>query len=152
MSLVQLFRYGPDADPNNAAVLCRQAADLGDSEAQYLMAHRRDPQISAELDSRDIWIIPMVNPDGSEFDISTGTYQFWRKNRRDNKDGTFGVDLNRNLPASDFDASNPRDGGRPLSQPESAALFRFVNMIHPDIILSAHADSTRPPMVSSAVA
>src|ERR1019366_7090532 len=34
--LVQLFRSGPEADLNTAAVLCRQAADLGDGEAQYL--------------------------------------------------------------------------------------------------------------------
>jgi hypothetical protein len=34
---VQLFRSGPDADANTAAVLCRQGADLGDGEAQYLL-------------------------------------------------------------------------------------------------------------------
>jgi TPR repeat protein len=37
LSLAQLFRSGPDADLNTAAVLCRQAADLGDGEAQYLL-------------------------------------------------------------------------------------------------------------------
>ena len=37
LSLAQLFRYGPDPDLNTAAVLCRQAADLGDGEAQYLL-------------------------------------------------------------------------------------------------------------------
>ena len=37
LALVQLFRSGPDPDLNTAAVLCRQAADLGDGEAQYLL-------------------------------------------------------------------------------------------------------------------
>ena len=36
-SLVQLFRSGAEADLNTAAVLCRQAADLGDGEAQHLL-------------------------------------------------------------------------------------------------------------------
>jgi hypothetical protein len=83
-------------------------------------------------DDVTLWILEDENPDGSA--AST------RYNAN-------GVDLNRNLPASDFDASDPRNGGRPLSQPESAALFRLVNSIQPDVILSAHADSTRPPYV-----
>jgi predicted deacylase len=83
-------------------------------------------------DDVTLWILQDENPDGSA------------ANTRYNANG---VDLNRNLPARDFDASNPRDGGRPLSQPESAALYRFINMIQPDVILSAHADSTRPPYV-----
>jgi TPR repeat protein len=37
LSLVRLFRSGPDVDPNTAASICRQAADLGDGEAQYLL-------------------------------------------------------------------------------------------------------------------
>ena len=35
LSLVQLFESGPEPDANTAAVLCRQAAELGDGEAQY---------------------------------------------------------------------------------------------------------------------
>ena len=37
LSLVRLFRSGTDPDLNTAAVLCRQAAELGDAEAQYLL-------------------------------------------------------------------------------------------------------------------
>ena len=37
--MVHLFRSGPDGDLNTSAVLCRQAADLGDGEAQYLLGH-----------------------------------------------------------------------------------------------------------------
>jgi len=83
-------------------------------------------------DAVTLWILEDENPDGSA------------ANTRYNANG---VDLNRNLPAADFDASDPRNGGHPLSQPESAALYRLVNSIRPDVILSAHADSTRPPYV-----
>ncbi|MEX2548375.1 MAG: M14 family zinc carboxypeptidase, partial [Chloroflexota bacterium] len=50
------------------------------------------------VDSREIWIIPVLNPDGTEFDISGGVFHKWRKNRQ-----TFswtdkvGIDLNRNF-------------------------------------------------------
>ena len=56
-----------------------------------------DPRIKGIVDSREIWIIPNVNPDGSEYDIETGTYRSWRKNRQPNA-GTsaVGTDLNRN--------------------------------------------------------
>lgn len=55
------------------------------------------------VDSLDIWFVPLVNPDGYEY-LMTSQRQFpwWRKNLRDNNgDGKFdplidGVDLNRN--------------------------------------------------------
>ena len=34
LSLVRLFDSGPEPDPNTAAILCRDAAELGDAEAQ----------------------------------------------------------------------------------------------------------------------
>ena len=61
------------------------------------------------VENRDIWIIPMINPDGVAYDhtISTaGTGGGWRKNLRNNippltddfDPNTDGVDLNRNYP------------------------------------------------------
>ena len=38
-----------------------------------------------------------MNPDGSEYDIATGSYRMWRKNRQPNAGSTaVGTDLNRN--------------------------------------------------------
>ncbi len=42
----------------------------------------------------EIWIIPVLNPDG--FVYSWTDDRWWRKNRRNNGDGTSGVDPNRN--------------------------------------------------------
>ncbi len=43
-----------------------------------------DSRITNMVNSREIWIVPTVNPDGSEYDIATGSYRSWRKNRQPN--------------------------------------------------------------------
>lgn len=53
------------------------------------------PQPTPQLINQAVWIIPMVNPDGYRYTWTDDRY--WRKNRRANGDGTFGVDLNRNF-------------------------------------------------------
>jgi len=56
-----------------------------------------DSRITSLVNSREFWIIPMFNPDGSTYDISTGNYRSWRKNRQPNTGSNFvGTDLNRN--------------------------------------------------------
>lgn len=119
--------------------------------AQHLLEHRSDPVISALLQSRDIWIIPMLNPDGVEFDISNNQYHYWRKNRRENSfsiniPASYGTDLNRNY---DFKfgetgaSSDPDDetyhGPNPFSEPETAAFSKFIHaQQNIKIILSLH--------------
>ncbi|HEX9240557.1 MAG TPA: M14 family zinc carboxypeptidase, partial [Candidatus Bathyarchaeia archaeon] len=61
----------------------------------YFLANAKvTPEIRAILESANVWFIPLVNPDGYEY--SRIHDSLWRKNRRDNGDGTMGVDLNRN--------------------------------------------------------
>ena len=56
-----------------------------------------DARITGVVNSREIWIVPDMNPDGGEYDIKGGTYKNWRKNRQPFGRGlTYGVDLNRN--------------------------------------------------------
>ena len=57
-----------------------------------------DPEIKAIVDNEELYFIPCVNPDGYVFNQTTNPLGggFWRKNRRDNGGGAFGVDLNRN--------------------------------------------------------
>ncbi|MEU4037053.1 M14 family metallopeptidase [Streptomyces collinus] len=56
-----------------------------------------DPRITNLVNSREIWIVPDLNPDGGEYDIATGSYRSWRKNRQPNSGSSYvGTDLNRN--------------------------------------------------------
>lgn len=47
-----------------------------------------------QLHGKEVWIVPVVNPDGLEY--SRETDNLWRKNRRPLEGGEVGVDLNRN--------------------------------------------------------
>ena len=50
------------------------------------------------VNTREVWVVLAVNPDGAEYDISGGRFHFWRKNRQPTP-GTraIGTDLNRNF-------------------------------------------------------
>jgi len=50
-----------------------------------------------------------------------------------------GIDVNRNFPAANFDATIAESGGEPLNQPESRALVETIDRVHPDLILVAHS-------------
>ncbi|GGS85839.1 hypothetical protein GCM10010156_50560 [Planobispora rosea] len=56
-----------------------------------------DSRITNLVNSREIWIMPDMNPDGGEYDIATGSYRSWRKNRQPNAGSSaVGTDMNRN--------------------------------------------------------
>ncbi|GAA3829597.1 M14 family metallopeptidase [Streptomyces coacervatus] len=56
-----------------------------------------DSRITNMVNNREIWIVPDLNPDGGEYDIATGSYRSWRKNRQPNSGSSYvGTDLNRN--------------------------------------------------------
>ena len=96
-------------------------------------AGRRSPIRLAP--SGEIWVAPMVNPDGHEH--TRDENRLWRKNRRPNPDGTFGVDPNRNYgymwgtldvtTSSHVPSDETYVGPRAFSEPEtrrSATLLR----------------------------
>jgi hypothetical protein len=73
-----------------------------------------DTRITNLVNTREIWIILAVNPDGAEYDISGGHFHFWRKNRQPNRGTTaIGTDLNRNF------GYRWGGGGRTSSNPEA---------------------------------
>jgi hypothetical protein len=97
-----------------------------------------DPEITAVLETIEFIIIPIVNPDGYLYSWPPGE-RLWRKNRRDNGDGTFGVDLNRNWEVGwggEGADDNPGDtlyhGPKPFSEPETQAL-RDLFLANPHI-------------------
>jgi carboxypeptidase T len=85
--------------------------------------------------SREIYVVPSLNPDGSTYDISGGEYQGWRKNRQPNSNGTVGTDPNRNFAykwgCCDGSSTSPSAedyrGPSAASAPEVAALQAFVD-------------------------
>ncbi len=117
--------------------------------AQYVAKNKADPKIAELLQGRDLWIIPMINPDGAEFDTTGGNYQMWRKNRRNNGDGTYGVDLNRNYgfkwgtggSSSETD-SDTYMGPQPFSEPETQNVRDFVDThLNAKVLLTVHTFS-----------
>ncbi len=92
-------------------------------------------QITNLVNSREFWIIPMINPDGVEYDIATGSYRSWRKNRQPNSGSSaVGTDLNRNWAyqwgccggSSGTTSSETYRGPSAFSAPETAKLRDFV--------------------------
>jgi hypothetical protein len=49
------------------------------------------------LTAVDLYILPLVNPDGREYDLTHLSSPGWRKNRSPQAGGQIGVDLNRNF-------------------------------------------------------
>ena len=112
-----------------------------------------------------LYLVPLVNPDGADLvagAIAPGSAEYcaaeeiaarypeipfpsgWKANGS-------GVDLNLNYPARwelarqikaerGYAAPAPRDfpGGRPLDQPETAALAAYASCIRPDVMLALH--------------
>lgn len=112
--------------------------------AKYVLEnYENDRTLKAYLDTTTIYMVPCANPDGYEY--SRNHFSFWRKNRRVNADGTYGVDLNRNFPIgfikSTATTSNVYGGPEPFSEPETRALKEFVekNADHITIALDYHS-------------
>ncbi len=92
-----------------------------------------DDEVTDILDHRELTFVPVVNPDGYVFN-ETNTPDgggMWRKNRRNNGDGSYGVDLNRNygfkwgadnIGSSAVSTAETYRGPSAFSEPETAAL------------------------------
>ncbi len=148
-------------------VLAVKIGDSGDSPARpnvlFIGTHHAREWVSTEvamrlirwladslprplLANRDIWVIPVENPDGYQYTFTTT--RLWRKNRRPNADGTFGVDPNRNYPAfwgADDAGSSPMPGSEiyrgpaPASEPETQAIMAFHAAHPPVLAISYHS-------------
>jgi predicted deacylase len=91
---------------------------------ELVVDHLRALPTSAK-GTTQIWTIRTINPDGA------------RIGRRWN---SHGVDLNGNFP-NKFKAAR-RMGPRALSEPESAAMVRFLTWVQPDLVISLHGFNT----------
>lgn len=104
---------------------------------QYILAnYQTDPELNCLINNREIYIVPCINPDGYVYNQTTypsggGT---WRKNRRKNSDGSYGVDINRNFGykwgydntgSSNVGSSDSYRGTAAFSEPESQVIRDF---------------------------
>ena len=97
-----------------------------------------DPEATYLVNNRELYFIPVVNPDGYEYNRTTNPNGggFWRKNRRNNG-SSYGVDLNRNYGPYEYwnapnggsstsPSSDTYRGTAPFSEPETAAIRDFI--------------------------
>lgn len=112
--------------------------------------HGSDPTLTELVNGRELWVMPMANPDGAEYDIASGVFAFWRKNRQPNSDGSVGTDLNRNWAyqwgccggSSGDPAGETYRGTAPFTAPETAQLRDWVNsrVLGGEQQITAHLD------------
>lgn len=143
-------------DPSKPEILytsnhhAREAAAL--SINMYTMWHILENYASDEdlrylVDNVEMYFVPLVNPDGWVYNetIQPNGGGMWRKNRRNNGNGTFGVDLNRNygyewggVGSSGNGNSDVYRGTTPFSEAESQALKWFTEQHAFQIALNYH--------------
>jgi hypothetical protein len=151
----------PNTNENEPEVLytslhhAREAASLSQLifYMWYLLEnYSTDPEIKAIVDNSELYFVPCVNPDGYVYNQTTNPNGggMWRKNRRNNLDGTFGVDLNRNYGSNwgyDNTGSSPNSssdtyrGTAGFSEPETQAIRNFCNTHTFVTALNAHTYS-----------
>ncbi|MCP4706253.1 MAG: hypothetical protein GY865_16780, partial [candidate division Zixibacteria bacterium] len=109
-----------------------------------------DPEATFLVDNREMWFIPVFNVDGYHYNGVTNPAGggMWRKNRRNNGDGTFGVDLNRNWGLGwgyNDGGSSPNGidetyrGTGPFSEPETQNVRDFIIDHEFVIVMDYHA-------------
>ncbi|RPJ40320.1 MAG: hypothetical protein EHM19_13860, partial [Candidatus Latescibacterota bacterium] len=141
-----------EGEPEVVFVGCHHAREIISVEMPYLFAeyllenYGSDSLVTALVDSREIWIVPLVNPDGHQYVVDTDPG--WRKNRRNNGDGSYGVDLNRNysymwgyddIGSSPSTSSDTYRGPSPASEPEIQALVSLFQARSFVFALSFHS-------------
>ena len=94
----------------------------------YLLEnYQTNPEIQSIVNNTELYFVPVVNPDGYLYNEKTNPNGggFWRKNRRNNGNGTFGVDNNRNYEFFiDGNSSNGMWGGEGSSGNPDSQVYR----------------------------
>jgi carboxypeptidase T len=133
---------------------CHHAREWISVEVPYLLAkdlldRSGTNPVKRWLQQGEVWVAPMVNPDGHEF--SRTENRLWRKNRRHNPDGSFGVDPNRNYgymwgtlnvnTSSHVPSDETYVGPRAFSEPETQAVRNLMGTQRFSAVLTYHSYS-----------
>jgi carboxypeptidase T len=137
----------PSADENEPEILYNSLHHAREPESisqliyymWYLLEnYATDSTIKYLVNTTEMYFVPVVNPDGYVYNYSQNPSGggMWRKNRKVNGDGTFGVDLNRNYGYNwgyDNFGSSPNTGTDTYrgpsanSEPETQLLENFID-------------------------
>jgi murein tripeptide amidase MpaA len=106
---------------------------------QLIRNYDSDPGITRLVDRADWYLVPVFNPDGYVYTWDED--RLWRKNRRKNDDGSYGVDNNRNWGYEwghdNGSSGNPNSqtyrGKSAFSEPETKAMADFIEA-HPEMV------------------
>lgn len=117
----------------------------------YLLEnYGKDSSITHLINHTEMYFIPVINPDGYIQNVTTNPNGggMWRKNKRDNGGGIYGVDLNRNygyqwggLGASTSPSNDTYRGPSAFSEPETQAIKWFCEQHQFVTALNAHTYS-----------
>ncbi|MEE9348932.1 MAG: M14 family zinc carboxypeptidase [Flavobacteriaceae bacterium] len=117
----------------------------------YLLEnYSTDIEIQGIVDNTEHYFIPILNPDGYVFNQSTDPNGggFWRKNRRNNGDGSIGVDNNRNYDyhwgeagVSNNGYGQTWPGAAPFSEKENQAMKWFCEQHNFTMAINNHSHS-----------
>ncbi|MFT7518212.1 MAG: hypothetical protein ACI9MC_000342 [Kiritimatiellia bacterium] len=154
----------PDKDEHEPAVLLNAghhgaellATEYGlDAIRTLCEGYGSDARITRQVDGLDIWIVPLVNPDGNLMNVRVSRYS-GRRNGRDTlangvADPWEGVDLNRNYPyrwgtgevaSRSWPMSNYYRGPFAGSEPETQAIMKLAEERHFVASVSWHTNGT----------
>jgi hypothetical protein len=123
---------------------------------EYVLANKNQKggfNVKGILGKKELWFVPIVNPDGYDYTFTAPATRLWRKNLRDNNgDGAItnvdGVDTNRNWPekwnydlegASNDPTSETFHGSGPASEPEVKALRSLIKKVDPAFLIDYHS-------------
>ncbi|MFZ2955532.1 MAG: M14 family metallopeptidase [Candidatus Ozemobacteraceae bacterium] len=113
---------------------------------QMLEGYGKDENLTRLVNTREVWFVPMVNPDGITYSQTKSRY--WRKNRRQVDSKNYGVDLNRNygyqwgnVGASTSPSQDTYHGTAAFSEPETAAIKALAEREHFQASISCHSYS-----------
>ena len=149
---ILVVKIGPALDaparPNVLFIATHHAREwIATAVAMKLIRWLADSAGSA-LATHDIWVMPVENPDGYQYSFTNERY--WRKNRRPNAGGSYGVDPNRNYPtfwgaddlgSSPYEYAETYRGAVAASEPETQAVMAF-HAAHPPVVsVSYHSYS-----------
>ncbi len=115
--------------------------------------YNSNPEAKYLVDNREIFVIPVANPDGYVRNQTTNPNGggSWRKNRKVSPGGCFGVDLNRNYNygwgynngSSGDPCSDTYRGPSAGSEPETQAVKNLLAFAQPKIGFSVHSEAGR---------